>query len=704
MSNLDDLKPIYYPIETDLDEKVFFPISTQAKTLDCMVGYFTSGSFSELARSIVSYLSTPSRSKMRFIVSPNLSDRDLEAIKEAINYDENLIPFLFPDFSLDEITLKNNAVKALCFLVASGAVEIKIALMDQGLFHTKAWIFQTDRGLISVHGSGNATRSGISVNFEQYSVSRSWLNEDARYTCEVFKSKFDSLWGNDYPGVTSRALNSNTIEQIKKIKSDCKDFIFDKENMAKELANQLKVSEFDNDPVQRQYLKIPDWLNYMEGAFSHQGRAVEAWVNNKNRGILSIATGGGKTLTSLIAATLLNQKYEKLLVVISVPTTPLQNQWEEEVRKFDVVPFNTYKTSRTDIKVKLKGLVRRLKHGASKTEVIIVTHDSLASEVLDYLGSSKGIKTLLIGDEVHNLGSTGFKKKSPEYYDYRIGLSATHERHFDEDGSEFLLDYFGGLVFEYSLREAIGNCLVPFDYFVCNVFLTVEEEEKFTELSYQIKKLSFSMNLADGDPAKESLKRKCLERRRIIESAQNKIKKFSEILPVNKDAVYKTLIFCTDKYPEQIEMVNNILNQRSISFHQITQEETSDPKLLARVLKSFNSNELKVLTSKRVLDEGFNVPQTETAYLIACNTVKRQWIQRLGRVLRLSPKTNKEKAVVYDFMVLPIIGDNGLDADLESLIRSEYNRITFFSTLSLNGLEADGSVSKANMLLELIRK
>jgi len=701
-SEINNLRPIYYPTEDNLDSDLFLPVTKDSCSIDCMVGYFTSGSLLELAQALVCFFNSDLNSKMRLIVSPNLMDDDVEAISEAISYDKSLIPFLFPGFSLDEKTFRNNSVRSLCYLVASGRIEIKVALKDDGLFHTKCWIFNTSQGDVAIHGSGNATKKGLSNNFEQIVLSRSWKGEESEYICKDLKSRFHLIWDDSYEGINCKSLNQSTINEIKRIKIDSEAKDIDEEGLIKRLRESLSE---DHTTFSPQRLAVPSWLNYQTGNFKHQGEAIQCWVDNKYCGIMSIATGGGKTLTSLTAASLLNQFEQHLLVVIAVPTAPLLGQWEDEVKQFSVKPFNTYKLNRREVKIRLRDQIRRLKHGASKTEVIIVTHDSLSSDMLDYLGSEKvNVPVLLIGDEVHNLGSEGFRKKTPDYYKYRIGLSATHERQFDEEGSNFLLEYFGGLIYEYSLEEAIGNCLVPFEYFVHTVYLTAEEEDRFAELTAEIKKLSFASNNNDGDSAKEAWKLKCLERRRVIEAASNKVKAFSEVFPSTKDKVEKTLIFCTDKYPDQIIDINHILNDRYINFHQITQDETSKPALLRSVLDSFNDNVMQVLTSKRVLDEGFNVPQTETAYLIASNTVRRQWIQRLGRTLRLSPKTGKTKATIHDFIVLPVINDETVDSDLLNIIEGEYRRITFFSKLSKNGLEENGSVFIANQLLELMRK
>ncbi|MEM7357931.1 MAG: DEAD/DEAH box helicase family protein [Pseudomonadota bacterium] len=699
------LLPIYFPKECNLDKELFLPLAKSSTSLDCMVGYFTSGSLRELAESLTCYLRTSSSAHMRFIISPNLQKEDIESIRIAIETDRNLIPLLFPDFELNETSFKSDCVRALAFLIASRRLTLRIALQSEGLFHTKCWLFGTQNGLIAVHGSGNATPNGLLRNFEQLVVSRDWLSEESAYICKSLMTRFEEIWHDRYPGINSVDLNNETLEYLEVISTSLEQDEGFKNELTQRLIENLAQNQEDMCSNEVQSLKVPDWLDYKNAPYAHQGAAIDAWFENGKKGILSIATGGGKTLTSLVAASLLNDKAKPLFVVISVPSTPLLNQWELDIQHFGVDPINSYKRSRASIRKEVKHALRRLRHKATNVEVLLVLHNALTSDVVDELEQrSEQIPTLLIADEVHNLGAKGFKKNPPEFFKYKMGLSATYERQFDEEGTEFLLDYFGSVVFEYPLEQAIGECLVRFDYFVHEVYLTASEEESFCELTYEIGKLTYAHDLDDEDSRKIRLKTLCLQRRKLIEAAVNKTSKLDSVLPTNKSKITKSLIFCTDKYPDQIEEVNGLLMNRSLNFHQITQEETSEPRKLTVVVRDFTDGTMQVLTSKRILDEGFNVPQVETAYLLASNTVKRQWIQRLGRVLRRSPKTGKEKAVLHDFVVLPQQQDDGIDPDLKALLMTEYDRISFFSSLSDNGLEANGSVYIANKLLELVRQ
>ena len=85
-------------------------------------------------------------------------------------------------------------------------------------------------------------------------------------------------------------------------------------------------------------LQIPDSLVWREGRFAHQGLAVDAIIKHDG-GILSIATGGGKTKASLIACTEIQRSHSShLCVLVLVPSLPLASQWASDIVAFGLDP------------------------------------------------------------------------------------------------------------------------------------------------------------------------------------------------------------------------------------------------------------------------------------------------------------------------------------------------------------------------------
>jgi superfamily II DNA or RNA helicase len=150
------------------------------------------------------------------------------------------------------------------------------------------------------------------------------------------------------------------------------------------------------------------------------------------------------------------------------------------------------------------------------------------------------------------------------------------------------------------------------------------------------------------------------------------------------------LIYATDKGPEQLEGVNRLLQEMGLRAHQLTAEETLDGRLVGRVLEAFRDGAIQVLTAKRVLDEGLNVPEIAEALILASTTVERQWVQRRGRILRPCNATGKDHAVLHDFLVLPPEARHGVDEDTRKLIQGEVNRIREFGRLARNAAAEGG--------------
>lgn len=696
---INSLPPIFYPSEVDIDKELFAPVASVASSLDCMVGYFTSGMLSELSRAIVSYLKTEKNAPLRFVISPFLTEKDLFAIKNAYKLEENFFNILFPNFQIDEESLRTRTITVLSYLISIGKIELKIALVDSGIFHTKAWLFDTPLGKIAIHGSSNATVGGLSKNFEQLVLNRSWTSKESDQIVQSLNDRFESFWSDTYQGIEVLPLNQETIRYVEKIAPK------GKENFKKlDSSGVMSVDELEREllKLETPELKIPNYLCYNSGEYAHQGEAVNAWLNNNKHGILSIATGGGKTITSLIAAAKVMQEQGDLFLLIAVPTKALMNQWEEEIKEFSINPINTNGYPINDIKREVKDALRRLRLKVSRAEVVIVTHEAVSGEKLrDVLSSPKTINSMLIVDEVHNIGSKRSQLNFPTEFQFKLGLSATPIRQFDEEGTEFLLDTFQGVVYEFGLDRAIGSCLVNYNYYAYFVTLTAIEEDEFIDITRQIKKLTFASELGDSSKERQSWELLCIKRRSIVESAANKVRKLAQVLPEDNLEINKTLIFCTDKNPSQLEQVNELLHSRSLKFHQVTAEETGNNNKLKRIIQSFADDKLQVLTSKRVLDEGFNVPQTEKAYLLASNTVVRQWMQRLGRVLRVSHKTGKKTADIHDFIVLPVF-DGELDKDLRALLNTEYKRVHFFSQYSINYMDENGGYKATEKILEML--
>ena len=459
---------------------------------------------------------------------------------------------------------------------------------------------------------------------------------------------------------------------------------------------------YDFNRSSRPSFAIPSYLRFEDGPFEHQGKAITAWCEAGYQGILEMATGSGKTITAMICAHRLYEIHKPLLIVVAAPYIPLIQQWCDEISPFGLKAVNLTTFSGAKAQAhELSKIGRRLRHKISNIEVLVVTHKRLCKSTFKDQLKKIGCKTLLIADEAHNLGSEGFITDPPDFFDYRLGLSATPIRQYDEEGTEQLFAFFGPIVFQFTLEEAIGRCLVEYEYYVHPVELTEDEMDKWYDLTEKIGKNAWRQENVDIDD--EYLLKLLRDRRALLENAENKIAVLEDVLTQHEDfnRLRHTLIYASDKAPQQLKDVNALLNRHDVLFRQLTYVETADHKKTSEIIRSFQEGTLQVLTAKRVLDEGVNIPQIEKAFILASTTVERQWVQRRGRLLRTCQETGKTHSEIHDFIALPPDLDN-IDTRARALIEAELKRIQAFAYLAKNFGRPDGPLSHIDQLVKTL--
>ena len=346
----------------------------------------------------------------------------------------------------------------------------------------------------------------------------------------------------------------------------------------------------------------------------------------------------------------------------------------------------------------LQKIRRRLTTGLSDVEIIIVSHDMLCTTKFLEIINRFDCARILIADEVHNLGRSSFIDNPPEFFQYRLGLSATPIRQYDEEGTTKLFEYFGPVTFRYALEDAIGRCLVEYDYYVHPVYLTDTEMAEWRDLTDKIKRNSWQTS---DDKPNEYLAKLMRDRRVLLETATNKVSTLASLLDKEDlNTLRHTLIYTSDKEPQQLNKVNRLLQDRGILFHQLTARETANRSQTKQIINSFQDGEIQILTAKRVLDEGVNIPQICKAFILASTTVERQWIQRRGRLLRTCNAIGKTHSVIHDLLALPPNINEYLDYDARSLINSELCRAQEFARLARNSGRSDGPLDTIDIMVD----
>jgi len=315
------------------------------------------------------------------------------------------------------------------------------------------------------------------------------------------------------------------------------------------------------------------------------------------------------------------------------------------------------------------------------------------------------INTLLVGDEVHGLGSESRRSMLQILpITYKLGLSATPHRLWDEPGTSFLFSYFGSIVYEFPLSRAVTEInpatgytyLTPYEYHPIFVNLTLEELRRYEIITDKIIKMLGGIEInAETLSSNEYLKRLLIKRANIIKNAENKMKAFTHILDSLKKISHLLVYVSETGKGSQLEEVLKILKDRDINAKRFTMELSNRSVerlgfLSEReyILKKFDEGEIQALVAMKILDEGVDVPSARYGILMASTTSPRQYIQRLGRILRRAP--GKDLAHIYDVIVIP--DTSRLNKTLEYIERSilcrELRRYYLISESAVNAVEA----------------
>ncbi len=701
--SLATARSVYELPQDDLIGEVLVPALGLADEVRISAGFFTSSSFGQIAPGLVQLL-TQSDRPLQLLISPAINAEDQDAMRRAIKTPEAVLAAtteeLFEEAHLSQSKIVQHTASCLAYLLAAGRLQIRFVLMPEGQYHKKIWLIHSDSDWLAVHGSGNATFRGLFVNGEQMTIDRSWCDGDrAADRVDLLLQQWDRSWNNQNPGLLTvgadgalRVLESIAASASSQIPT-VQDFL---DAWQIDYATGLEPIEPPSHAraVSPKALCIPGGLDWNHGNYAHQGGAVASFLSHNQRGIITVATGGGKTKIALICATKVQDSHAgSLLVVILVPTRPLIVQWATEVRAFGVEPHVLSDEAPAKRNSTLTRVAAALMGDAKRTEVLVVSNKLFSDDpgVRELVaGCGPDVKAMLIGDEVHNLGVPSFLNALPEGFDARLGLSATPTRQYDEAGSAQLTEYFAGDIFEFSLQQAIDSgCLVPYAYHLHEVHLTDSEMDLYQDLTTKLIQAGFGGEDRGQSNLSERIKLILFARRSILENAEEKLVVLRRLLSTSPRDVTKTLIYASAKkepegHEKQIVVVNRMLQDLGIVYHQYTSRETGG-KNAQTILERFGDGHLQVLTAMKVLDEGVDIPQTDTAYILASSTVKREWVQRRGRILRSAP--GKHSADIHDFFVIPPNPDDSIG---RGIIKSELARAEEFARASSNEWALDG--------------
>mgnify|MGYP005852345125 CR=1 FL=1 len=694
------------------DEPLQFYIDAlcNSTSFDLLLGYFSSSALNVLSLGFANFIY--SGGKMRAIVNNILSKEDKDAIKRGQDKENFSTIYNFDDISELKLSLNEygrHFFECFAWLIANDKIELKIIRPKdkKGISHYKSGVFGDGENYVSFKSSCNFTYYGFLENLEELDCRVSWEENDLK---KIKKQQKD--FGNLFSG------NSEIVEylDVEKVKTAIKKEFGDK-NIEELIIQEKELIKSKNNTLKNKKLlqsvkKATDKLNkyikienlpkfpYPDGPRKYQEKAYEKWLDNGKKGLFAMATGTGKTLTSLNC--LLNEHKDlgTYKAVITVPTIALVNQWKNECRKFN---FNNVITISS--KEKWPQNVSFLNSASNFIDVsfiIIVTYASFYRKNFQSHFINLPEDTLLIADEAHNLGSNNLSKVLPKIHlKKRIGLSATPDRKYDQEGNKSIEEFFKDtppFVFNYSMKQAMEKgWLSQYKYYPHIVKLTDIELEEYKKKSKQLAR--YFDNKTKRYKECPEVKRLLLDRKRIIHKAENKLIVFKKILNKQfskKGSLKFTLVYVPEGVEPNYENIDEHVEDaedialideytRAVSRTDsaiMVKQYTSKTDNREKVINNFQEGSIDVLTSMKCLDEGVDVPRSELAIFCSSTGNPRQFVQRRGRVLRIHE--DKTFAIIHDLVVAPEINDETTYEMEKSIINKELERVVDFSRLSMN--------------------
>jgi superfamily II DNA or RNA helicase len=637
-----DLKFKYRSELDNIYHAFFLPCIDNSSRYDRVMGYFTCNSLKMFSRGLEKFVFE--EGKVRLIGILMLTTNELNLLGKS-------------EVSISELTQRNlervinelsevsrESLEIIADLLKKDKLEIKIVStdVDSSFFEEFGLFYDNSYNKILFSGLTYISNCDYRKNFMKINVFTS-LHEVNRI--EDAMRDFENLWTN------------NTGEvMIHNFPNDLKEEIIEKfggmTSIIKHISSKVGISLRD-----------------------YQEEAVIKLKANDFRGILEMATGTGKTKTSLFASLYFQTLHDKVFLIVFVPYTHLVFQWEQECKDFGYSEVISCFGLKKTWLYKLENAITRFNAGVLKKCAVIVLYKSaIKSEFIENIRLLKSGQ-FIIADECHYFGMKSMINSSFDTVNARLGLSATPQRWWDKKGTDYVLNYFNKVVYSYSLEEAIqNNYLSKYKYFPILVGLNEDEIENYRELSIKIAGLINSDKLDDI----ERTKRLLIKRKLIVSKATQKKEKLEKLL-MSRDIKNDThmLVYCA---PTEIIEITTMVHE--IGYKVSKFDQSIDFEERTKILRDFSNGKIQVLVAIKCLDEGVDVPSTKTAFFLASTSNPREFIQRRGRILR--PSINKQYAEIYDFIVV-YNSEKQLDVDIA---KKELPRFAEFAEQATNKYSA----------------
>ena len=627
MTNFDreKIKDHYRSGNDILSRDFFVPCLKACKRYRRATAYFSTSAlleWVEVAQNIFE-----NECKIELIISPNLSEDDLNSLKElnSLGKEEYIKKYTLDYFEklqefIEKGELQRWRVEFFSWLIANDILELKFAFPkgdDLGdLFHEKIGIFDIDDStVIAFTGSANETSGGYKRNYESIDVFRSWIEGDENRV-QTKINQFSEAWNDSASGLRVYEPDEKTL---KKVKSYSINYTSKPE--------RPKVKDEGESYSENNRLSDTLW--------EHQEEAFQEFLRKK-AGILEMATGTGKTRTAISIMEYLLIEGKIVGAVMTVEGTDLLTQWQEELDEWNYDNGSRYKIfGQYDGRQDLGKFLR-----SPKNSILVLSRFQLHRLFKQKQELAKN-SLMIIHDEIHGFGSPSHVnnlKGSHRVFEYKLGLSATPDREYDEVGNNFIENEVGPIIYKFDLADAIKKgILCEFDYIPVEYEISENDKQRIQGVYAKYRKKDEL-----GEPYNETDKFRDLAM--VYKTAENKVDYFEELLDDTPELLESCLLFAaTTAYAQEfLPLVHDKTHNYSTYF-------SGDEEYH---LEEFATGKIDCLITCHKLSQGIDIPSVSNIVLISSDRAKLETIQRIGRSLRLDKQNPNKKANVYDFIGL----------------------------------------------------
>lgn len=617
------IKSHYRSGTSDLGKEFFSPCLSKCNSYKRAAGYFSSSALISWVDALPRFVNNDDV-VIQLLISPQLNEEDFNILKMTSN--EIIKTQLFNSLSdkiiLEAINLVESSsqhiskaarLKIFAWMIVNRHLELRFAfpkhVSASGIFHEKIGIFKFPNGnQIAFTGSANETISGHSNNYESIDVYRSWINEDLERIA-IKEGQFKEAWEGHAFGLEILPLTEKALTAIKTYSP----------------SKPPTVSEAE-----------PEWdasIDKTDAKWRHQQEAQDRFLE-VGSGVLEMATGTGKTRTAINILTYLFNNKQISGAIITTDGTDLLDQWRKEIDRWNI---------------NQKSPLRVLRHfsthhemsdfALNSTDAIIIISRGALHKLMLSLPIDKRNKLLIVHDEVHGLGSNENRNNligHHKHFGYRLGLSATPEREYDDTGTEFIKNEIGDVIFTFDLKDAIKRgILCEFDYIPLAYEMTEDDKERLHNVY-----LKKAARARDGRPmTKEEI---WTEIAKVYKTAEAKPFVFEQFLKTNNEILKSTIVFVeTIEYGSRI--LPTIHNYTHLYRTYYGDDERSN-------LVDFSKGKTDCLITCHRISQGIDIVNLNNVVLFSSSRSKLETIQRIGRCLRYNSKNPTKRAVVIDFV------------------------------------------------------